>query len=159
MKPKPQSSQEVMINAPLERVWEFNQDLTKISQYHPRVVKVDLVSGTATRAAGVAYQCHLNDGKNACVEKDIEIVPFKKITTVFPEDTLGIATLLPDYVVETLFSKVDDKRTKMEFHHYYSAHKWVVKLLNVFIRRKFAKESQQTLNAIKRAIENEYVTK
>ena len=67
MKPKFQSKQEVTINASVEKVWEFNQDLTKIAEYHPRVNKVDLISGKAFRGAGVAYQCHLSDGKNTCI--------------------------------------------------------------------------------------------
>jgi Polyketide cyclase / dehydrase and lipid transport len=156
MRRKLQCSQEVTIHVPLEIVWEFGQDLTRIPQYHPRVVSVDLLSGSSLRAAGVAYQCHLNDGKNTCIEKDVEIVPFEKITTVFPEDTLGISKLLPDYVVETLFSSVDKDVTRVEFRHYYSTDKWMARLLNGFIRRRIAKESQQTLNAVKRVIESEY---
>jgi hypothetical protein len=51
--------QEVIINAPLEAVWAFSTDLTKIPTFHPRVVKVDLLSGKTQREPGVAYQCHL----------------------------------------------------------------------------------------------------
>ena len=46
MKPKFQSRQQVIVNAPLEKVWEYNMDLSKIAEYHPRVNKVDLVSGS-----------------------------------------------------------------------------------------------------------------
>ena len=151
-----QSRQEVIINAPLQKVWEFGQDLTKIPQYHPRVNKVDLISGQSQRGAGVAYQCHLRDGKNTCIEKDIEVVPMERIVTALPEDTMGIAKLLPDYVVETVFTKVDSDATKVEFHHFYSTRTLKLKLLNLFVRPKIAKESQDTLNSIKRAIEEEY---
>lgn len=156
MKPKLQSKQEVTINAPLEKVWEFNQDLTKIAEYHPRVNKVDLISNKNFREVGVAYQCHLSDGKNTCIEKDIEIIPMKKIVTILPEDTMGLSKLLNDYVVETLFTKLDERTTKMEFYHYYSAKTLKIKLLNLIARRKIARESQDTLNAIKKAIEVEY---
>ena len=89
MRPKFQSKQEVIIDASLEAVWEFNQDLSRIPEYHPRVNRVDLVSSKQFREAGVSYQCHLKDGKNTCIEKDIEIVPMQKIVTVFPHDTRG----------------------------------------------------------------------
>ncbi len=148
-----QSKQEVIINAPLEKVWEFNQDLTKIAEYHPRVNKVDLLSGQSSRSAGIAYQSHLKDGKNTCIEKDIEIIPLQKIVTTLPEDTMGIAKLLPDYVVETLFTKIDEHRTKMEFRHFYATRTWKSKLVNLIARWKIARESQDTLNAIKKAIE------
>jgi len=156
VRPKFQSRQSVTINAPLEKVWEFGQDLSRISEYHPRVNKVDLISGKQFRETGVAYQCHLSDGKNTCVEKDIEIIPMEKIVTVFLSDTMGLTKLLPDYVVETTLKKIGDRTTQIEISHFYSSSKLKVWLLNFFVKRKVAKETQGTLNAIKKAIENEH---
>src|SRR5258708_35267875 len=102
-----QSRQEVVIHAPLQAVWEFRQDLTNIAGYHPRVKGVDLISRKSQRGKGVAYMCYLKDGKNTCVEKDIEVVPMERIVTALPEDTMGITKMLPDYVVETRFTPID----------------------------------------------------
>jgi len=154
MRPKFQSKQEVVINAPLEKVWEFNMDLSKIPEYHPRVNKVDLISGRQFRETGISYQCHLKDGKNTCIETDIEIVPMQKLVTVFPQDTMGLTKLLPDYVVESNLSKVGDNACKVEMVHFYSSSKLIVWLLNFFIKRKLARETQDTLHAMKRYIEN-----
>lgn len=156
MRPTFQSKQSVTVNAPLEKVWLFGQDLSRIPAYHPRVNKVDLISGKQIREAGVAFQCHLSDGKNTCIEKDIEIVPMKKIVTVFISDTMGLTKLLPDYVVETTLEKIDDQTTQIEILHFYSSSKLKVWLLNVFIKKKVAKETQDMLNALKKAIENEH---
>lgn len=154
MKPKFQSKQEVIINAPLEKVWEYNMDLSKIAEYHPRVNKVDLVSGKQFREAGVSYQCHLIDGKNTCTEKDIEIVPMQKLVTMFTQDTMGITKLLPDYVVESTVSKIDENATKVEMSHYYSSSKPMARMLNFIIKRKLARETQDTLNAMKKYVES-----
>ncbi|PIE46991.1 MAG: hypothetical protein CSA42_05325, partial [Gammaproteobacteria bacterium] len=105
MKPKFQSKQSIIINAPLEKVWDYLMDISKIPEFHPRVINVDLLSNQKLRGENVSYQCHLSDGKNSCVEKDIEIVPMKKIVTELPSDTMGLTKLLNDYVVETLFEK------------------------------------------------------
>jgi hypothetical protein len=148
-----QSRQEVIIYAPLQAVWEFGQDLTKIAEYHPRVKRVDLISGKRQREQGVAYRCYLKDGKNTCVEKDIEVVPMERIITALPEDTMGITTMLPDYLVETRFTPLTENETKVEFRHYYSAKSIKTKLLNIIVKRKIAREAQNTLDAIKRAIE------
>ena len=156
MRPKFQSKQSVIINAPLEKVWEFSQDLSRIAEYHPRVNKVDLISGKQFREAGVAYQCHLSDGKNTCIEKDIEIIPMEKIVTVFPSDTMGLTKLLPDYVVETALKKIDDQTTQIEISHFYSSSKLKVWLLNFIIKRKVARETMDMLNASKKNIENEH---
>jgi polyketide cyclase/dehydrase/lipid transport protein len=155
MRPKFQSKQSIVINAPIEKVWEYNQDLSKIADYHPRVNKVDLISGRQFREVGVAYQCHLKDGKNTCIEKDIEIIPMEKIVTVFQSDTMGLTNLLPDYVVESTLKKIDDKTTRVEISHFYSSSKRKVWLLNFIIKPKIARETTDTLKAMKNKIENE----
>ena len=153
MNPPFRSKQEVVINAPLETVWEFGMDITRIPAFHPRVVQVELLSGKARREPGVSYRCHLAGGKHTCVEKDIEIIPMQKIVTVLPEDTFGISKILPDYVVETTVHRIGQSSTKMEISHYYSTRTLKAKLLNLVARRKIARDAQATLNGIKAAIE------
>lgn len=153
MRPPFRSAQAVIINAPLEAVWAFSMDITKIPEFHPRVVKVDLPSGKAFREAGVSYQCHLSGGKHKCVEKDTEILPMQKLVTVLQEDTFGISKILPDYVVETTFHRVGQSSTKVEISHYYSTPTFKAKLLNLIASRKIARDTQATLNGIKTAIE------
>jgi hypothetical protein len=150
-----QGGQEVIIRAPLQVVWEYGQDLTKIADYNPRVNRVDLISGKRYREPGVAYKCYLNDGKNTCVEKDIEVVPMERIITALPEDTMGITKMLPDYLVETRFIPLGQNETKVEFRHYYSTKSIMIKLLNVIVKRKIGREAQSTLDGVKRAIEQE----
>ena len=153
MNPPFRSKQEVVINAPLDRVWEFGMDITRIPAFHPRVVKVELLSGKTRREPGVSYRCHLAGGKHTCVEKDIEIIPMQKIVTLLPEDTFGISKILPDYVVETTVHRIGQSSTKMEISHYYSTRTLKAKLLNLVARRKIARDAQATLNGIKAAIE------
>ena len=114
MRPPFRSRQQVIIDAPLEAVWSFSMDLTKIPEFHPRVVKVDLLSGKTLREPGASYQCHLSGGKHTCIEKDIEIIPLQKIVTVLPEDTFGISKILSDYRVETTFQTLGNRSTKVE---------------------------------------------
>jgi hypothetical protein len=151
-----QSRQEVVIHAPLQAVWEFNQDLTNIAEYHPRVKRVDLISGKRQREQGVAYRCYLKDGKNTCVEKDLEVVPMERIVTALPEDTMGITKMLPDYLVEARLTPLAEHETKVEFSHYYSTKSLKSKLFNILAKKNIARDSQNTLNAMKRTIEKLY---
>ena len=134
MQPPFRSKQEVIINAPLEAVWSFSMDLTKIPEFHPRVVKVDLLSGKTLREPGASYRCHLAGGKHTCIEKDIEIIPLQKIVTVLPEDTFGISKILSDYRVETTFQTLGHRSTKVEISHYYSTTTLKAKLLNLIAK-------------------------
>jgi uncharacterized protein YndB with AHSA1/START domain len=148
-----QSRQEIVIHAPLQIVWDFHQDLTNIAVYHPRVKRVDLISGKNQRGNGVAYRCHLTDGKHTCVEKYIEVVPMERIVTALPKDTMGITKLQPDYLVEARLTPVASHETKVEFHHYYSTKSFKTKFFNVIAKRKIARDAQNTLEAMKRTIE------
>jgi len=147
------SRQEVIINAPLEEVWSFSMDLTKIPEFHPRVAKVDLLSGKSVREPGASYQCHLSGGKHTCIEKDIEIIPLEKIVTVLPEDTLGFTRIFSDYRVETTFQALGDRSTRIEISHFYSTATLKAKLLDLFAKGKIARDTQATLNAAKAVIE------
>ena len=153
LQPSFRSKQEVIINAPLEAVWSFSMDLTRIPEFHPRVVKVDLLSGKTLREPGASYQCHLSGGKHWCIEKDVEIIPLQKIVTVLPEDTFGISKILSDYRVETTFQSLGHRSTKVEISHYYSTTTLKAKLLNLIAKGKIARDTQATLNAAKATIE------
>lgn len=153
LRPPFRSKQEVIIDAPLEAVWSFSMNLTKIADFHPRVSKVDLIDGKSFREPGVSYQCHLAGGKHTCIEKDIEIVPLEKIVTVLPEDTFGISRILSDYIVETVFCRLGDASTKVEIRHYYSTKSLKAKLINLIVKGKIARDTQATLNGAKAAIE------
>jgi uncharacterized membrane protein len=139
LQPPFRSKQEVIINVPLEAVWSFSMDLTKIPEFHPRVVKVDLLSGKTLREPGASYQCHLSGGQ--------------KIVTVLSDDTFGISKILSDYRVETTFQRLGHRSTKVEISHYYSTATLKAKLLNLIARGKIARETQATLNTAKATIE------
>jgi hypothetical protein len=157
LQPPFRSRQEVVINAPLETVWSYCMDLTKIPEFHPRVDKVELLSGKSLREPGASYRCHLGGhlagGKHTCVEKDIEIIPMEKIVTLLTEDTFGITRILRDYRVETTFQSLDDRSTKVEISHYYSTTTLKARLLNLIAKGKIARETQATLNSAKAKIE------
>ena len=154
MKPPFRSRQQIVIDAPLQAVWSFCMDLTRIPEFHPRVVKVDLLSGKAFREAGASYQCHFFGGKHTCVEKDIEIIPLEKIVTVLPKDSFGISKVLDDYTVETTFQRLGDRSTRVEIGHYYSTRSLKARLLNLVAKGKIARDTQAMLKSAKAAIES-----
>jgi hypothetical protein len=153
MRPPFRSKQEVIINSPVEAVWAFNMDLTNIPKFHPRVDKVDLISGKTFREAGISYQCHLVGGKHTCVEKDIEVIPMERVVTTLSEDSFGISRILSDYLVETRVQGLEDIATKVEISHYYSTKTLKARLLHLIAKRKIARDTQVMLNAMKAVME------
>lgn len=80
----------------------------------------------------------------------------EKIVTIFTSDTMGLTKLLPDYLVETSFKKIDNNQTEVMISHFYSSSKLKVWLLNLIIKRKISRETAAMLNAAKKRIENEH---
>jgi len=66
---------------------------------------------------------------------------------------MGITKMLPDYLVETRLTPLAENETKVEFRHYYSTNSIKTKLFNVIAKKKIARQSQSTLDAIKITIE------
>ena len=82
----------------------------------------------------------------------------QKLVTVLADDTFGISRILPDYVVETTLHRVGQSSTKIEISHYYSTPTLKAKLLNLIARQKIARDTQDTLNGMKAAIEGSGAT-
>ncbi len=61
--------------------------------------------------------------------------------------------MLPDYLVEARLAPVASNETRVEFRHYYSTKSLKAKLFNVIAKRKIARDAQNTLEAMKRTIE------
>jgi len=146
--------QEVTIAAPLEEVWTYGMDLSKIPEYNPRVAKVELDGGDSQRAAGVSYQCcHLVGGPHRCTEEDVEIVPMARIVTRLAFDTLGIGTLLRDYTVETSLRALDARTTQVAMSHFYATPTWRSRLFDWIARDTIARNTLTTLRTLKARIE------
>ena len=90
----------VQINASLKRVWKIIDDISLIPQYHPKVGKVDFISGQSKREVGVKYQCNILEGrKGSCIEEVVEYIPNKKMSTGISEDTWGMSKMFIDFIV------------------------------------------------------------
>ena len=153
----PQIEASVTINARLEQVWEYAMDISHIPEFHPRVDKVELLSGTTQRAEGVEYRCNIltgpSRGRGTCIEKIGQVVPMTHFMTTIPEDSWGLSKLFLDYQVETAFEKVDDRHTKVTIRQYYAPSGLKGKLVNVIAHRRLTRQTLDTMNGMKRALE------
>jgi uncharacterized protein YndB with AHSA1/START domain len=145
----------VLVNAPRERVWQIGDDISLIPQYHPEVRKVDLLSGSRTRAVGVRYCCTILEGrKGSCVEEVVAHVPGERMAVAFTEDTWGMSKMLADFVVETILESESGGRTRLILEAFYEPVGWKTKLMNPILRSVMARRARQTLEGIKRLAES-----
>ncbi len=153
---KVQWETKVSINAPIKKVWDVTQDLSSISDYHPEVGNVELISGQDRRSPGVEYKCVVLEGprKGSCVERVIENIKYKKTTTLAVEDTWGLDKMLKNHIVDLMFEKNGENQTILHFLGYYEPIGLKVKILNIlFLRRKMRKRGNEVLTGLKDIVE------
>jgi hypothetical protein len=152
-----QSTSSVLIQAPLDKVWDFNMDITMIERYHPRTETVTYLSSKTIREAGVAYQCNILQGeeKGSCVEQVTEVVPYKQFTTIIPSDTWGLSDLFGQIEAVTLFEKIDEHTTRMTIRISFDAVSEQAQQALPQAREQFSIQTAETLEAIKTGIENQ----
>jgi hypothetical protein len=147
----------VVIDAPLEEVWDYCMDISKIPEFHPRVTKVDMLTGQKYKEVGAEYQCNITEGpgKGTCVEKIEEVIPYESFTTTIPEDTMGLGEMFENYTIDSIYTKVDENTTRLTFKQYFQPRGVKGHLIVWFFKRKFSNHTLDTMNGIKDAVERQ----
>jgi len=156
MNQKAQWTVEIVVDAPLKRVWEVANDITLIPQYHPEVDKVDLIAGQAKRSLGAKYRCNILEGRRAgsCVEEVVAYEPERMVATEMVSDTWGIDRMLSDFRVVSTVSRHTETSTILKFQAFYEPVGLKNRLLNaLFLRRALRRRSLAVMNGIKRVVE------
>ena len=158
MNQKAQWTVEIVVDAPLKRVWEVANDITLIPQYHPEVDKVDLIAGQAKRSLGTKYQCNILEGRRAgsCVEEVVAYEHERMVATEMVSDTWGIDRMLSDFRVVSTVSRHTETSTILKFQAFYKPVGLKNRLLNaLFLRRALRRRSLAVMNGIKRIVEGQ----
>ena len=152
------SEQEVDIEAPLEAVWGYAMDISKIPEFHPRVDSVDLISGTDRRAEGVEYRCNIHRGRGAgsCVERVVEVAPYKSVATTIPSDTWGLSRLFKAYLVDSLLAPIDETHTRLTIRQYFATPTLKSKLVALVATPRINRQTAEMLRGLKQGVEREW---
>jgi uncharacterized protein YndB with AHSA1/START domain len=160
MREQLRSEKEVTIDVPLEAVWDYLMDISKIPEFHPRVSRVDLISGAAQKAKGVEYRCIITEGrgKGTCVEKVIDVVPDTSFVTTIASDSWGLSQLFDSYVVDTHIARVDESRTRVTIKQYFATRTLKSKLIALIAKPKLNRQTADTLRGIKQGVERDWAS-
>ncbi len=70
---------ELVVDAPVEKVWAAWDDFGNIDRFNPAINKSRLLEGSPQGGEGASRQCDLADGKNFVRERVIESIPNKRM--------------------------------------------------------------------------------
>jgi len=151
---------QVEIDAPRNLVGKYVDDLSLITSFHPKVKKVDLISGKRFREKGVRYQCVIPKGNKewSCIEEVTEYEKDKTMVTVSSGGTLDLEKFLGGFTSELLFSEINNNKTLLTLKNYYSPKGMIVNIINLFFKWKFKRQFFKTFISLKVLIEKENKT-
>lgn len=141
---------EILIHAPLDRVWDVISDLESVKHYNPLVQSVRTISPNKT-GAGAARHCVFKDGKFAK----------ERITAISPQQSVSMEMYEHEWPIAymrwtTRISAQGDKVALVSDTEYAPSMGIFGKLLDaVIMKRQFYKVIGQTLAQMKAYIESD----
>lgn len=145
---KLQARNEMVINAPISKVWAIITDINVLHKINPGVIKA---SGRMDKQ-GETRTCEMNNNgrKGTMTEKLIELVPEKKTVWAIESDTMGMSKMLKDPRFCFYLEKLGDNKTKIINESYYQPANFMVKIMNaLMMKKKMGQIQEQILTNIK----------
>ena len=143
---KLQAHNEIIINAPISKVWAIITDINLLHQVNPGVTKA---TGRMDKQ-GETRTCEFKGRKGTMTEKLIELVPEKKTVWAIENDTMGMGKMLIEPRFCFYLEKMGDNKTKIINESYYQPANLMVKIMNaLMMKRQMAKIQEQILSNIK----------
>jgi hypothetical protein len=157
MKDKSRITIKVEIDAPRNIVGNYADDLSLITSFHPKVKKVEFLSGKRFREKGVKYQCVIPKGNKewSCIEEVTEYEKDKRMVTVTSGGNLDIEKFLGSFTSELLFSDIENGGTLLTLNNYYEPKGLIGHIINSFFKWKLKRQFLKTFIGLKELIEKE----
>lgn len=149
---KLQARNEVVINAPVSKVWALITDIEQVHKTNPGVIKA---TGAMNRLNSTRT-CEVNNkGRTGTMtERLIEFVPEKKTVWTIENDSMGMSKMLKDTKFCFFLEKLADSKTNIVSESYYTPANFLGSIMNtLMMTRMMSKLQGQILTNIKTLLE------
>jgi uncharacterized protein YndB with AHSA1/START domain len=150
---KLQARNEIIINAPVSKVWSIITDISLLPKINPGVVSAT----GAMDKQGETRTCEMdNKGrKGTMTERLIELVPEKKTVWTIEQDTMGMKKMLSETRFCFYLEKQGANQTKLINESYYLPNSFMGKIMNaLMMRNMMGKIQHKILSNVKAESEN-----
>ena len=135
-----QARNEVIINAPVNKIWAIITDINLLPKVNPGVLSA---SGRMD-VQGATRTCEFNNRgrKGTMTEKLVELVPEKKTVWTVESDTMGMSKMLKDPRFCFYLEKLGDRKTKVVNESYYQPANVKATIMNSLMMKGKMKQIQ-----------------
>jgi carbon monoxide dehydrogenase subunit G len=137
---KLQARNEILINAPISKVWSVITDINLLPKINPGVVSVK----GAMNTQGELRTCEMdNKGrKGTMTERLIELIPEQKTVWTIEEDSMGMKKMLSGTRFCFYLEKQNDNQTKLINESYYAPVGFMAKIMNMIMMKSMMTKVQ-----------------
>lgn len=146
---KLQARNEIVIHAPISKVWSVITDISLLPNINPGVISA---TGTMNKV-GETRTCEMDNRgrKGTMTERLIEFVPEQKTVWTIEEDSMGMKKMLSGTRFCFYLEKQSNNQTKLVNESYYSPIGFMPKVMNVLMMKSMmGKIQSKILNNIKK---------
>lgn len=138
-----QARNELVMNAPVSKVWALITDIDQLHNINPGVIKA---TGTMNQLNGIRT-CEMdNKGKKGTMtERLIEFEPEKKTVWTIENDTMGMGKMLSDTRFCFYLEQVNERETRVINESYYTPANFFVSMMNVFMMKRMMSRIQSRI--------------
>ena len=150
-----QGENEILINAPADKVWEILRNSSLMPEWLSMVRSLNITSENKSEV-GEVRECKVMFGKKPgeIVERCIEFIPQQKISYVVDKDSFGFTRMFSDYGFSYLLEERTNDKTLCRMRLYYVPKGLFNKIMNsLMMKRKFSETRQKILSGLKSYIE------
>ena len=135
-----QARNEVIISAPVSKIWAIITDINLLPKVNPGVLSA---SGRMD-VQGATRTCEFNNRgrKGTMTEKLVELVPEKKTVWTIESDTMGMSKMLKDPLFCFYLEKLGDSETKVVNESYYQPANVMATIMNGLMMKGKMKQIQ-----------------
>lgn len=126
----------ILIHAPLKRVWNIFSDNSLLNKWAPHVQNVNSETETLTTGSSRSCEVTINGKTGKLIERITVNIPYERIEYVVDEETFGIKKILNDFGFAVTFTVMDDQVTKLTMQNNYTPKNIFVSMMNTLMIRR-----------------------
>lgn len=134
---------ELLVQAPVERIWAVITDIHQLHKVNPGVVKAT----GAMDQQGATRVCEIVNGgrKGTMTERLLELVPMKRTVWTIENDTLGMRKMLTDTRFIFHLEPAADGSTRVVSETHYRPANIMARIMSALMMRRMIGKAQATI--------------
>lgn len=145
-----QITDDLVVKAPANQVWDAIRDADVHADWHPFAVKI-----VGDHALGATRECNINIGGRSGTTREVctRFDEAHEIAWAIEDDSAGFSRMVSDWTAGFRLAEVDDATTRVSAWSEFKPRRFFVRFMIPVIRRRFHRTQREILGGLQRHVE------